>query len=127
MGLIVVLLCCCFLRIDPSAPHSDELDAIRRAREAKYGPDFDLSALEQGGFGNIGFDNPGYQGQEDAISGFTTNTELSEKDEENSEGAKKRSKIRTNPHLSKESKIAKKAKKKAREKKEAEGCGASGK
>ena len=29
MALIVIMVCCCFFRIDPSAPHSEELDAFR--------------------------------------------------------------------------------------------------
>ena len=51
MALIVILICCCFLRVDPSAPHSDEIEAFRRAREAKYTHDvnaMDEIALEQG-------------------------------------------------------------------------------
>ena len=51
MALIVILIFCCFLRIDPSAPHSDELEAVRRLREAKYTHDvnaMDEFALEEG-------------------------------------------------------------------------------
>ena len=36
MTLIVVMICCCFMRIDPSAPHSDEIDAFRRTQNAKH-------------------------------------------------------------------------------------------
>ena len=124
MAMIVILICCCFLRINPNAPHSDELEAAaRRVREVKYaneqwGIENGLE-MDHGLDGSNGIDNEAFR-DEDAVSSYTATTELSQPEAEG-EGVDKKRKnrkrpyIRTNPHVSKESALEKKAKRKASE------------
>ena len=108
MIVIVVAVCCCFMRIDQSAPHSYEIEAERRVHEAKiseeFDDDFNNLELQQNGRSTLGLDNHGFNGDEDAISSYTATTILSESNESskpksNNKNRKIRNKIRTNPHI----------------------------
>lgn len=123
MALIVIMLCCCFLRIDPSARHSYEVEIERRIKEAEMAEagfdDIELRDESEAGIDNVAF----REENEDAVSRYTTSTveadNLDKEDENgNKSNNKKRPKIRTNPHMIiKEGNLEKKVKKKKAEEK----------
>ena len=109
MALIVIILCCCFLRIDPRAPHTYVVDD-QPVQEGKKPNDDEFDDIELGGIDNWGYD----QQDEDTVSRHTATTVISEA-LETGQRQKKRSKIRTNPHVKSEGTLEKKSKKKRKE------------